>query len=44
MGGAFNTNDPTGSGASCTYTFYNVTPTFKLFDVGFRCCFDANPS
>jgi hypothetical protein len=44
MGGAFNTNDPTGEGANCTFTFYNVDASFKLYDVGFRCCFDANPS
>jgi hypothetical protein len=44
MGGAFNTSDPTGEGAACDFTFYNVDDTFKLFDVGFRCCFDSNPS
>lgn len=44
MGGAFNTADPTGEGAACDFTFYNVTSDFKLFDVGFRCCFDNNPS
>ena len=44
MGGAFNTSDPTGDGAKCDFTFYNVDQNFKLFDVGFRCCFDTNPS
>jgi hypothetical protein len=44
MGGAFNTADPTGEGAACNFTFYNVDDKFKLFDVGFRCCFDSNPS
>jgi hypothetical protein len=44
MGGAFNTADPTGEGAKCDFTFYNVDDEFKLFDVGFRCCFDTNPS
>lgn len=44
MGGAFNTADPTGEGAACDFTFYNVDDSFKLFDVGFRCCFDEDPS
>jgi len=44
MGGAFNTSDPTGEGAKCSFSFYNVDNTFKLFDVGFRCCFDADPT
>jgi hypothetical protein len=44
MGGAFSTADPTGEGARCNFTFYNVDASFKLFDVGFRCCFDTNPS
>ncbi|MBI5532575.1 MAG: hypothetical protein HY898_07660 [Deltaproteobacteria bacterium] len=43
MGGAFNTSDPTGEGARCDFTFYNVDQNFKLYDVGFRCCFDSNP-
>lgn len=44
MGGAFNTNDPKGDGAKCDFTFYNVDQNFKLYDVGFRCCFDQNPT
>lgn len=44
MGGAFNTADPTGEGAACDFTFYNVSSSFKLFDVGFRCCFDTDPT
>ena len=47
MGGAFNTQEPTvftGEGAKCTFTFYNVDQSFKLYDVGFRCCFDADPT
>jgi hypothetical protein len=42
MGGAFNTQ--TEDGASCDFTFFTVDSSFKLFDMGFRCCFDANPS
>lgn len=44
MGGAFNSSDPTGNGSRCDFTFYNVGANFKLYDVGFRCCFDSNPS
>ena len=44
MGGAFDTQDPTGEGASCSFTFYNVDNAFKLFDVGYRCCFDTDPT
>jgi hypothetical protein len=42
MGGAFNTQSE--DGASCDFTFFTVDSSFKLFDMGFRCCFDANPS
>ena len=41
MGGAFNTQSE--DGASCNFSFYTVNTNFKLFDVGFRCCFDSNP-
>ena len=41
MGGAFNSVE---SGATCTFSFYTVNQTFKLYDTGFRCCFDANPT
>ncbi|MBX3182627.1 MAG: hypothetical protein KIT72_19470 [Polyangiaceae bacterium] len=41
MGGAFNTQSE--DGAACGFTFYTVNSQFKLFDVGFRCCFDSNP-
>ena len=41
MGGAFNTQ--TESGATCDFTFYTVDNQFKLFDAGFRCCFDSDP-
>ncbi len=42
MGGAFNSQAE--SGATCDFTFYTVDNQFKLFDAGFRCCFDTNPS
>jgi hypothetical protein len=42
MGGAFNTQSE--DGASCDFTFFSVDQNFKLFDMGFRCCFDSNPS
>ena len=41
MGGAFNTGDP--GGATCSFQFYTVDQNFKLFDLGFRCCFSQNP-
>jgi hypothetical protein len=44
MGGAFNTSDPAGDGSKCDFTFYNVDQSFKLYDAGFRCCFDADPT
>jgi hypothetical protein len=42
MGGAFNTQDE--NGASCNFKFYTVDQTFQLYDVGFRCCFSADPT
>jgi len=42
MGGAFNT--ASDAGATCSFTFYSVTDTFKFFDTGFRCCFSADPT
>jgi hypothetical protein len=42
MGGAFNTQSE--DGASCSFTFYTVNASFKLYDVGFRCCFTADPT
>ncbi|MCB9582980.1 MAG: hypothetical protein H6717_38440 [Polyangiaceae bacterium] len=42
MGGAFNTQAE--DGASCDFTFFTVDAQYKLFDVGYRCCFDQNPS
>ncbi len=41
MGGAFNTQAE--AGASCDFDFFTVDDEFKLFDVGFRCCFDQKP-
>jgi hypothetical protein len=40
MGGAFNSDE---SGATCDFSFYTVDPSFKLFSVGFRRCFDEYP-
>ncbi len=43
MGGAYDTTSE--AGAACEFSFYSVTdPTFQLFDTGFRCCFDENPT
>jgi hypothetical protein len=42
MGGAFNTVDP--NGATCQFQFYTVDQNYKLFDVGFRCCFSSDPT
>jgi hypothetical protein len=42
VGGAFNSADP--NGATCGFTFYSVDQSFKLYDVGFRCCFSTNPT
>jgi hypothetical protein len=41
MGGAFNSDE---AGAQCDFSFYTVDATFKLFSVGFRCCFDEYPN
>ena len=41
MGGAFSSGDE--NGAACDFTFYQVGEAFKLYDTGFRCCFDADP-
>jgi hypothetical protein len=42
MGGSFVT--VLESGASCDFQFYKVDEAFKLYDTGFRCCFDAAPN
>jgi hypothetical protein len=42
MGGGYVTVEE--EGATCDFDFYKVNPAYKLFDAGFRCCFDANPS
>jgi hypothetical protein len=42
MGGAFDTQDE--SGATCSFSFYTVDQNFQLFDLGFRCCFSADPT
>jgi hypothetical protein len=42
MGGAFSTSEP--SGATCQFTFSTVDQNFKLFDLGFRCCFASDPT
>jgi hypothetical protein len=42
MGGAFDTTSE--AGAACSFTFYNVDPSFQFFDTGFRCCFSQDPT
>ena len=41
LGGAFDTT--VEAGAACGFTFYTVDQNFQLFDLGFRCCYSANP-
>jgi Putative metal-binding motif len=43
LGGAFNSQSE--AGATCSFQFYTTTdPKFQLFDLGFRCCFSADPT
>jgi hypothetical protein len=42
MGGGYETVGE--NGASCNFTFFKVESDFRLFDTGFRCCFDQNPT
>jgi hypothetical protein len=42
MGGAFDSTAE--SGATCTFSFYNVDQSFEFFDTGFRCCFSQDPT
>ncbi|MBK7579154.1 MAG: hypothetical protein IPI67_03020 [Myxococcales bacterium] len=42
MGGAFNSDSE--DGAQCNFSFFTVDAQYKLFDVGFRCCFSADPN
>jgi hypothetical protein len=42
LGGSFLTD--TDAGATCSFAFYAVDQSFKLFDLGFRCCFSADPT
>lgn len=41
LGGAYTTADDLG--ATCSFDFYKVDENFKLYDTGFRCCYDTNP-
>jgi hypothetical protein len=41
MGGAFTSAQE--NGATCQFSFYTVDQSFQLFDLGFRCCFSADP-
>jgi len=41
LGGAYTTGDD--NGAACSFDFYKVDENFKLYDTGFRCCYDTNP-
>jgi hypothetical protein len=42
MGGAYET--VAEDGASCDFAFFKVESDFRLFDTGFRCCFDQDPT
>jgi hypothetical protein len=42
LGGSYTTDSE--AGATCSFDFYKVNGGFKLFDTGFRCCFDSNPT
>lgn len=42
MGGAFNTDAE--AGAACNFTFFTVDAQYKLFDVGYRCCYTSDPT
>ena len=42
MGGSFIT--VTEESATCGFDFYSVNNSFRLFDTGFRCCFDSDPT
>jgi hypothetical protein len=42
MGGAFDTQDE--SGATCSFNFYTTDQNFRLYDLGFRCCFAQDPT
>jgi hypothetical protein len=41
LGGSYLTADE--SSAMCDYSFFRVGWDFRLFDTGFRCCFDVDP-
>jgi hypothetical protein len=41
MGGSYTTQSE--DGARCDFDFFSVANDFKLFDAGFRCCFDQDP-
>ena len=42
LGGSYSTVE--AESATCDFEFFKVEPSFKLFDTGFRCCFDADPT
>ena len=42
MGGSNATQDE--QGATCDFQFYTVDQNFKLYDLGFRCCFASDPT
>ena len=41
LGGSYRTLEE--SSATCDYSFFKVDWDFRLFDTGFRCCFDVDP-
>ncbi len=42
LGGGFATAE--AESATCDFEFFKVESSFKLFDTGFRCCFDSDPT
>ncbi len=43
LGGSYRSDSAQDQGAICDYTFFKVSSDFRLFDSGFRCCFDEDP-
>ncbi|MBN1607110.1 MAG: hypothetical protein JW940_10790 [Polyangiaceae bacterium] len=41
LGGSYQTDSE--DGATCDYSFFKVGYGFRLYDTGFRCCFDTDP-
>jgi hypothetical protein len=41
LGGSYQTDSE--DSATCDYSFFKVDYGFRLYDTGFRCCFDVDP-